>query len=200
MARQVSSRIVTMIPGISEPSEQSHVNLGPGQKAYLRGKRWVGQRTPEGIRNSIEAFNEAIQLDPDYAPAYADLASAYALALSYRYEVGMEGYELAARSMALAENALSLDPDLAAGYAARGLLGALISSPADVVAADFDRAAALQPNAASIPSWRARSLAQLGEIGDALAEAGRAVDLDPLAPGRHIALAEVSLQLSLIHI
>jgi TolB-like protein/tetratricopeptide (TPR) repeat protein len=195
VARQVSSRIVTMIPGVSQPDEQSHTNLGPGQKAYLRGKRWLGQRTPEGISNAIDDFAEAIELDPGYAPAYADLASAYALALSYRYEVGMDGYEIAARSLAMAEKSLELDPELAAGYAARGLLGALTSRPADAVAADFDRAAKLQPNAASIPSWRARSLAELGEIGEAFAEAGRAVDLDPLAPGRHIALAELSLQL-----
>jgi TolB-like protein/tetratricopeptide (TPR) repeat protein len=157
VARQVSSRIVTMIPGVSQPDEQSHTNLGPGQKAYLRGKRWLGQRTPEGISNAIDDFAEAIELDP--------------------------------------EKSLELDPELAAGYAARGLLGALTSRPADAVAADFDRAAKLQPNAASIPSWRARSLAELGEIGEAFAEAGRAVDLDPLAPGRHIALAELSLQL-----
>jgi tetratricopeptide (TPR) repeat protein len=53
----------------------------------------------------------------------------------------------------------------------------------------------LQPNAASIPSWRARSLAQLNEIEKAVSEAGRAVDLDPLAPGRHTAVAELSLQI-----
>lgn len=195
VARQVSSRIVTMIPGITQPKETSHVNLGPGQKAYLRGRRWLGQRTPEGIRNAIDDFSEAIELDAAYAPAYADLSSAYALALSYRYDVSMDGYELAARALAMAERSLDLDADLAAGYAARGYLGALIGRPAADVAADFDRAAQLQPNAASIPSWRARSLTELGDIDEALAEAGRAVDLDPLAPGRHIALAELSLQL-----
>ena len=195
VARQVSSRIVTMIPGISQPQEKSHVNLGPGQKAYLRGKRWLGQRTPEGIQKSIDDFVEAIELDPGYAPAYADLSSAYALALSYRYEVAMDGYEIAARSLAMAEKSLELDPNLAAGYAARGYLGALIGRSAEAVASDFGRAATLQPNAASIPSWRTRSLTQLGEIDAAFSEAGRAVDLDPLAPGRHIALSELSLQL-----
>lgn len=195
VARQVSSRIVTMIPGLTQPSQKSHVNLGPGQEAYLRGQRWLGQRTPEGIFRAIDDFSEAIEMDPDYAPAYADLASAYALALSYRYEIGMDGYETAARSLAMAEKALELDPNLAAGYAARGYLGALVGRPAEEVAADFDRAAQLQPNAASIPSWRARSLAELGRYDEAMSEAGRAVNLDPLAPGRHIAVAELSLQL-----
>ena len=195
VARQVSSRIVLMIPGITQPNDRSHVNLGPGQKAYLRGERWLGQRTPEGIRKAIDDFTEAIDLDPGYAPAYANLSSAYALALFYRYEVGMDGYTIAAMSLAMAEKSLELNPDLAAGYAARGYLGALIGRSAAAVAADFDRAAMLQPNAASIPSWRARSLAELGRVDEALSEAGRAVDLDPLAPGRHIALAELSMQL-----
>lgn len=195
IARQVASRIAAMIPGISEPAERSHVNAGPGQKAFLRGERWLGQRTSAGIRNAIDGFTEAIQLDPEYASAYSNLSSAYALALSYRYETGMDGYELAARSLAMAEKSLELDPELASGYAARGYLGALIGRPAAEVAADFDRAAELQPNAASIPSWRVRSLTELGRIDEALSEAGRAIDLDPLAPGRHIALAELSLQI-----
>jgi len=195
VARQVSSRIVLMIPGMPQPSENSHVDLGPGQKAYLQGERWLGQRTANGVEKAIESFAEAIELDAGYAPAYANLSTAYALALFYRYEVGMDGYAMAARSLAMAERALDLDPNLAVGYAARGYLGALIGQSAAAVAADFDRAATLQPNAASIPSWRARSLAQMGEFDNALAEAGRAIDLDPLAPGRHIALAELSLQL-----
>jgi TolB-like protein len=195
VARQVASRIVLMIPGITQPNDRSNVNLGPGQKAYLRGERWLGQRTPEGIRKAIDDFSEAIELDPRYAPAYANLSSAYALALFYRYEVGMDGYTIAAMSLAMAEKSLELDSNLAAGYAARGYLGALIGRSAAAVAADFDRAAMLQPNAASIPSWRARSLAELGQVDEAFSEAGRAVDLDPLAPGRHIALAELSLQL-----
>jgi TolB-like protein len=195
VARQVASRIVLMIPGISQPNEKSHVNLGPGQKAYLRGKRWLGQRTSAGIKKAIDNFSEAIELDPGYAPAYADLSSAYTLALSYRYDFGMDGYTMAARSLAMSERAIELDPNLAAGYASRGLLGTLIGQPADAVAADFNRAARLQPNAASIPSWRALSLAELGQIEDALSEAGRAVDLDPLAPGRHIALAVISFRL-----
>lgn len=195
VARQVSSKIVLMIPGMPQPGSNSNVDLGPGQKAYLEGERWLGQRTAVGIERAIESFMEAIDLDAGYAPAFANLSSAYALALFYRYDVGMDGYTMAARSLAMAERALELDPNLAAGYAARGYLGALIGQSATAVAADFDRAASLQPNAASIPSWRARSLAQMGEFDQAVSEAGRAIDLDPLAPGRHIALAELSLQL-----
>ena len=196
IARFATDKVVATLPGVDAPLDKSHAGAGPGQEAYLAGRQWLGLRTFDGVNNAIKEFNRAIDLDPGYAPAYADLASAYALAVSYRYDIGdADTYELAARSLALAERSLALDPNLAAAFATRGLLGAMIGRGADRVAEDFDRAAELQPNAASIPSWRARSLAQLGQYEEAVSEATRAIELDPLAPGRHIALAELSLQL-----
>lgn len=195
VARLVTDRVVEMIPGIQQPDDKSHAELGPGQEAYLAGRRFLGQRTSAGFNNAIESFTRAIELDPGYAPAYADLASTFALSLIYRYDVGMDGYEAAARSMALAERALELDSNLAAGYAARAYLGLNINRPAEAIAADFERAAQLQPNAASIPSWRSLYLAQLGRREEAFAEARRAVDLDPLAPSRQLAVASISFGL-----
>ena len=196
IARFVTEKVSEFIPGLDVPDYNAHGDLGPGQEAYLAGRLWLGRRTAESLNNAISELTRATELDPGYAPAYADLASAYALAIFYRYNVGgADNYVLAARSLALAERALALDPDLAAGFAARGYLGALVGQAPEEIAADLDRAAALQPNAASIPSWRARSLLLLGQPEEAFAEASRAVDLDPLAPGRHIALAELSLQL-----
>ncbi len=191
----VTIKIVDMIPGLTAPTMSTRLELGPGQKAYLEGKRWMGQRTAEGIRNAIHYFEASLELDPEYAPAYADLASTYALALSYRYDVAIDGYTIAARAMSLSERAIALDPNLAAGYAARGLLGIQIGHSPTAIAADFDRAEQLAPNSASNPSWRSLAEAQLGNTKEAFAEATRAVDLDPLAPARQIALANVAFQL-----
>lgn len=195
IANATTARFVATVSGLSVANVSTHIDQGPGQGAYLAGQRWLSQRTPESISHAIVEFRRSIEMDPGYAPAYADLASAYALALFYRYDVGTASYPLAAQSLAYAERALALDPNLAAGFATRAYLGALIGQDAAEVAADFDRAVILQPNAASIPSWRARSLTELGQFDDAFSEASRAVELDPLAPGRHIAVAELSLQL-----
>jgi len=195
ISERAINRLVGTMPGLTLPSFDEHGEPGPGQAAYLSGREWLGNRTAEGLRNAVTEFRKAIRLDPGFAPAYADLSSAYALAVFYRYDIGSDSYTLAAQSLAFAEHAIALDENLAAGYAARGYLGALLGRDADAVAADFERAAELQPNNASIPSWRARSLAQLGQYEEAFAEASRAVDLDPLSPGRHVALAELSLQL-----
>ena len=195
IANDTTTKVVELIPGLTLPEFSTHVELGRGQEAYLSGKRWLGQRTGEGFRHAITDFQQTIALNPGYAPAYADLSSAYSLAMFYRYDVGIDSYALAAQALAFADHSIALDANLAAGYAARGYLGALIGQSAPAVAADFSRAASLQPNAASIPSWRARSLAQLGRFDEAVAEANRAIELDPLSPARQIALAELSLQI-----
>ena len=191
----VTTKIVDTIPGLTAPAMATHLDLGPGQKAYLEGKRWMGQRTAEGINNAVHYFEASLELDPDYAPAYADLASTYALALSYRYDIGIDGYTIAARAMSMSEKAIALDPNLAAGYAARGLIGIQIGHSPTAIAADFDRAEQLAPNSASNPSWRSLAQAQLGNTEEAFAEAARAVELDPLAPARQIAMANVAFQL-----
>ncbi|HXG65369.1 MAG TPA: winged helix-turn-helix domain-containing protein [Blastocatellia bacterium] len=49
---------------------------------YLKGRYYWGKRTPEWIRKGIEAFEQALKLDPDYAPAYAGLADSYAITAS----------------------------------------------------------------------------------------------------------------------
>ncbi len=195
IARGVTARLVSSIGGLNQPDTMAHARHGPGHEAYLLGEHWLNRRTAEGLRRAIAAFGEAITLDSGFAPAYAGLSSAYALAVTYRYRVGIEGYRTAGLALAMAERAVTLDPVLAAGYAARGYIGALSNAPVQDVAADFRRAGVLQPNAPSIPSWSARVLAQMGRIDEAFAGAERAVSLDPLAAGRHIALSYLSLHM-----
>ena len=59
----------------------------------------MARRTGPSVTRAIASFQEAIALDPEYAPAHASLASAYALAITYRYDIGMDGYAAAAQAM-----------------------------------------------------------------------------------------------------
>ena len=195
IARAVVGRVVQAVPSIEAPDSLSHVAHGAGQQSHQLGKHWLGRRTPEGLNRSIGLFQQALAEDPTYAIAYADLSSAYALSLNYRYEVGIDGYPLAARSLAAADRAIELDPLLAAGYAARGYVSAIVGAPTELVSADFERAAEQQPNQASVASWSARVLARTGQFEEAIASAALASRLDPLASGRHVAVASLSLQL-----
>jgi len=93
----------------------------------------------------------------------------------------------------LADRAIELDPDLAEGYATRGFTMTGAWAPPEAIAVDFKQALELRPNSADVHVWYAQFLAQQGRYGEGLAEAGRAVALDPLAPGVRVALSLVAL-------
>jgi serine/threonine-protein kinase len=169
--------------------------IGPGRDAYLAGNTALGRRTPEGMREAVRHFRDAIALDPTSAAAVSALSSAYSLSLYYKYDVGLTGYELAARSLAAADLAIELDPNVANGFSARGYIRALVGIEIDQAEADFARAEELAPNAPNGPSWSARILAERGLIDQAFSEARRARDLDPLQAGRRTALASLGFQL-----
>ncbi|NNM31970.1 MAG: hypothetical protein HKO53_02840, partial [Gemmatimonadetes bacterium] len=195
VARFVIERLTTALPhlGVVGPDAEGYAERGPGGEAYQLGQHWLGRRTPEGLRRALGHFTEAVREDPEYAPAHAALSSTLALSLVYRYQIGLDGWEAASQAVEAGRTAVDLDPGLATGYAARGYAGAVFGAPTVEVAADFARAAELAPNAASIPSWSSRVLAMQGRFDEAMAEATRAVDLDPLAAGRHMAVAVLSL-------
>lgn len=162
---------------------------GAGQRDFLNGNRFLGRRTPAEIGLAIESYWRAIEKDPSYGPAYARLSSAYALALTYRYDVGMDGYAQAGLAHALASRAIEEDPASAEGYAARSYLRALAAAPTELAAADIERARTLEPNNPSVPSWSARIHTLQGDLDEAYREVLRGALLDPMHSGRQIAVA-----------
>ena len=194
LAREVARDFLDKV-GLGRNVALDVTEIGPGRDAYLTGNALLGQRTPEAMREAITHFVASIDVEPTYAPAYSALSSAYALALYYKYDVGVLSYELAARSLAAGDSAIALDPNLANAYSARGYARALLGIEIDGAEADFARAEELAPNAPNGPSWSARILALRGRVDEAFREARRARDLDPLQAGRRTALASLGFQL-----
>jgi len=188
--------IVATANGLSASAVGPEMQHGPGYEAYLLGTEALGQRSPAGVSQAIARFREAVQLDPSFAPAYASLSTAYTLTLIYRYNIGIGGYETAGLALAAANRAIEIAPDLAAGYAARGLLASRALGPTELAASDFRRALDLQPNTPEQPSWYAATLVQEGRTVEAMASAERGVSLAPYSPARHLALATVALELN----
>jgi len=166
----------------------------PGYVLYVAGNRLLNTRTREGLIRSLVAFREAIDADSTFAPAFAGLSSAYALSITYRYDLGMDAYSAAGFALKAASEAIRLDPNLAEGYAARGYIASLSLAPAHLVHQDFAKALELQPNAPNVAAWYANLLIREGYYDQALAEAQRAVDLDPLSPARRTGLAFEALR------
>jgi len=126
----------------------------------------------------MEYFNQAIQLDPNYALAYCGLADIY----SYMGGFTMLGREAWAKEKELAQKALALDPDLAEAHLSLGqaLVGAFHWRDGEN---EIKRALELNPNLALAYDADAWVLAITGRFDAAIAQARKTSQLDPLNPG-----------------
>jgi eukaryotic-like serine/threonine-protein kinase len=154
---------------------------------YLKGKFYWGKRTEEGLNKAIQYFRQAIELDPTYALAYAGLAEGY-IPMGYYGHASPRGIWLKAR--AAAQKALEIDPSLS--EARTVLAGSKWWHEFDFSGAEKELRAVIEQD----PNYpRARqSLAEIftvrGRFAEAVAEAIRALELDPLslAMNAHLAL------------
>ena len=147
---------------------------------YHKGKSLWEKRTGDNIPKAIAFFEQAIARDPNYALAYAGLASAHILSPYYTHtDRRQEG----AKAKEAALKALSLDPNLAEAHSALGKI--LFWTELNITGAmrEYERALELKPNDAGTRHWYGNdTLAALGRFEEAIAEGRRAIELDPLSP------------------
>ena len=142
--------------------------------------RYLSVRTTDGDNQAaIALLEKAIALEPGFARAHAELASAFVTRLAY---VSPEQtLELEQRAFAAAERALSLDPNVPEAYLARGdLLWTQSHRFAHERALqEFRRALALNPNSDEAHRRLARVLVHIGLFDDALRHADQALAINP---------------------
>ena len=146
------------------------------REAYALGRRQWNKRTREGLERAIQHFEQAIDADPGYAPAYSGLADCYIILapwlpprLAYRM------------AKAAARKAIELDPQLAEAHTS--LAFALFFDDWDWAGAEagFKRAIELEPGYATGHQWYAEYLMAMGRFDEALTEGRAAEDLDVLS-------------------
>lgn len=145
---------------------------------YMQGRYFWNKRTEEGLRRSIEYFQQATLEDGQYAAAYAGLADSYALLASYGVEPADQAYP---NAKAAASRALQLDPSLAEAYTSLGMIAFYYEWNWLDAERQFRRSIALNPNYPLAHTWYALDLAAMGRCPEAVAQIERAHDLDPLS-------------------
>ena len=145
---------------------------------YVKGRYYWNKRTNPDLKTAITYFNQAIDKDPGYALAYSGLADAYGVLSSY----GGDPNDVDPKSYAAAEKALELDPTLARPHAI--LTGKnLYKWDFSGAEAEFRKALELDPSDATVHQWFSEMLGGIGgREREAIDEANRAYELDPLAP------------------
>jgi TolB-like protein/Tfp pilus assembly protein PilF len=145
---------------------------------YLRG-RWFRRRwTQEALKKAIEYFEQAIEKEPDYAPAYAGLADCYVV-LPIRGPFEPKKTLPKAREAAL--KALQLDDNLAEAHTSMALIKSYYDRDQESGEREHKRAIELNPGDAFSHQYYAIFLMQMGRHDEAINEAERALELDPLS-------------------
>jgi TolB-like protein/Tfp pilus assembly protein PilF len=146
---------------------------------YHKGRSLWGKRTGDNIPKAIAFYDQAIARDPNYALAYAGLASAYILSPFY---AGANRLEMSAKAKEAALKSLRLDPNLAEAHLALGKV--LFFGEIDLAGAmrEYKRAIELKPNDADAHHWYGNdALCALEQFEEAIIEGRRSVELDPLS-------------------
>lgn len=146
---------------------------------YMRGIFFWNKRSEDGLRKAVSYFEQAIALDPNYALAYAGLASAL-------NPMGYRGYSapqyIRPRMRAAATRAVALDPTLPEAHVALAATLAFHEWNWAEGEKEFQRALDLNPNLSLAHHWYGILLEMVGRFDEALKQRQRAQELDPITP------------------
>jgi DNA-binding winged helix-turn-helix (wHTH) protein/tetratricopeptide (TPR) repeat protein len=143
---------------------------------YLKGRAFLNKRTKEGYKKATDCFEQAIELDPGFAPAYSGLADTYIL---YDFYGLVPPWNTIPKARAAAIKAVALGDELAETHTSLGSI--TLIHDRDLVGAEreFKRAIRLNPKYARAHHGYAHCLMTMGRTKESLAECGLAVELEP---------------------
>jgi serine/threonine protein kinase len=145
---------------------------------YLKGRHFWNKRTGDSLEMSIEYFEQATELDSDYALAYAGLADCYIILPFYSGWLPKEAY---LKAQSAASKALELDNMLAEAHNSLGALNLWYEWDWNTSAREFKRAIELNTGLAIAHHWYAELLKSIGRVDAAIEEIKIAIEIDPLS-------------------
>jgi TolB-like protein/Flp pilus assembly protein TadD len=187
IARAVADSLKVALLGTEETSTQVGTKSVEAHNAYLQGHFHFVRRNLEDYRTAIAYFDQAIQLDPDYALVYAERAEAWSLLGDLAGE-RMTAYPKARND---AEKAVALAPGLAETHAARGWVRFLAEWKFAEGWRDLTRAKELSPANPTANDLLSRVIVYMGRIDEAERQARQAVQLDPLSAAMQFNLGRI---------
>ena len=188
IARAVAESLkVTLLGTDSRSAQASATDNAEAHNAYLQGHFYLVRRNAEDFRKAIDYYDQAIELDPNYALAHAERAEA----LVFMGDLTGQRPTAYPKAHVDAEKAVAIAPGLAEARAALGLVLCLAEWKFTEGLAELKRAKELSPANPTANDLLARIIVYLGRIDEAERQARQAVELDPLSTVTHGNLARV---------
>jgi TolB-like protein/Tfp pilus assembly protein PilF len=171
-----------LLPITREVNRQAYLD-------YLEGRYFWNKRTTESLTRALALFQQSVNADPTYAPAYAGLADCYELLGSAPY-TGLPPNQAFPKAEAAAKKALALDESLAEAHVSLGYSKLVYDWNLGDAEKELSRAIKLRPDYATGHQFYAYYLTAIGNLNAAIAERKRALELDPVNPLLTSALGE----------
>jgi len=148
---------------------------------YIRAKVLVSKENRDDVDDAIKLMQQTVSDDPQYAAAWATLAHAYHIKAFYFATAADERKQLSENEEIAVERSLAIDPDLAEGHYARGLMLWTHAKrfPHERAIQSFKRALAIDPNLDDAHQQLGLIYMHLGLFDKALAELGKALEINP---------------------
>ena len=175
VAREIQIKLTPQEQRRLDPDKTRSIN-SQAYELYLRGRHFWYRRTEEGIRKSIECFEEALRYDPSFAAAYDGISDAHTMLACRGMTPALESFH---KAKAAARQAVRLQPELGEGYAS---LAHVRLHDWDWVGleSDFRQAVELDPGYAIAHYWYAEYLMTMGRTAEAVDRVEHGRQLDPL--------------------
>ncbi|MFL6468377.1 MAG: tetratricopeptide repeat protein [Pyrinomonadaceae bacterium] len=178
IARDVSQMLRVHLSGAEEQKlAKNYTKNAEAYQEFLKGRYFSGKSTEDGLKKSVEHFQRAIELDPNYALAYAGLANAY----WYASDLQFAPRDVMPKAKAAALKAIEIDESLAEAHAGLGIFKTAYDWDWTGAEKDFRRAIELNPDDSTPHQFYGWYLALMGRHDESFAEMNRAQQSDPLS-------------------
>lgn len=181
IARDVSSKLRAKLTGAEQDQiAKNYTQSSDAYQLYLKGRFFQNNGARGGQRKSIEYFEQAVNLDPNFALGYAGIADAYTI-LGTTHDASLSPREAMPKAKAAAQKALDIDPGLSEAHTSMAWIKYRFDWDWRGAEDEFKQAIALNANNAQAHHWYADYLMAMKRFDEALAEIRLARELDPFS-------------------
>jgi TolB-like protein len=178
IAATITQKLQLKLAGNETGITKKYTDNNEAYQLYLKGRYHFARRTKEDLFKSIEIFEQAVKLDPNFALGYVGIAESWTVIPSFPYG---SPAECTPKAKAAVAKALELDPDLPEAHTVAAMIAATYDWDWAKAEREFKRSLELDPNLA-ITHYRYAwtYLSPLGRHDEAIAEMKIAMEKEPL--------------------